>query len=450
MLYQFPTSSAFTIHPQDPNDPPVFYPSPLLRKLTRDKPTFPISAQLVYTSQKYPVGNFTGKIVIYKRHALQPKYAGCDVLRHSGAAGVIIPYKSNTLYPGFGEATIPSGYKPMHPFPVFEITLAQNKSLIGWFKNQTKGVFITMENDPNPWKHNLTVAIPTLVIVTLTVAGIILIMATYKLTMILMRDGLCWSVGQLVLIFNILALVTRILWATTNPFGIYNTTPLVWTQISQFLQFAFVISGALLISLYWHERIQRAVPQINPFLNNMRWPFVVICIWIFGFELATSICRSIGLYSPRLVMIHSINYTVIVMSLLIFFLITICRLQTALNKLNKALSHSKKNKVKLANRWVLGLAVGMFIWVVTLLINSTTEMTATPIGFIVLYSIQLTSLNFMVLFQILLIRAPQRPWKWIFFGLCIADHHHSLADEESGTGSMESTNRHTSQDEEQN
>jgi hypothetical protein len=244
-----------------------------------------------------------------------------------------------------------------------------------------------------------------------------------------LSDGLCWSVGELVLIFNILALSTRILWAASNPFGIYNMTSLVWTQISQVMPLAFAICGALLISLYWHEMIQRTIPNIHLFLNKMRWPFAIMCTWIVGFELATGICRAIGLYSPRLVMIHSIHFTVIVLSLLLFFLITIRRLQVALNDLNKTLSHSKKNKLTLAVWWILGMIIGMLIWVVTLLINSTTELIATPIGFVVLYSIQLTSENFMILFQILLIRAPQRSWKWIFLGLCITDPY-SLQEKE--------------------
>jgi hypothetical protein len=326
----------------------------------------------------------------------------------------------------------------MHPFPVFEITLAQNKSLEGWFKNQTKGVFITMDDDPNPWKYTRTVAIPTIVLVTLIMAGIILVMATYKLTMIVMMDGLNCSFGQLVLIFNILALLTRILWATSNPFGIYNTTSLVWVMVSQFMPLAFAVSGALLISLYWHEIIQRTIPKINPFLNKMKWPFVIMCTWIVGFELAVNICKGIGLYSPRLVMIYSISYSVTVLSLLIFFLITIGRLQFALNELNQTLSHSKNKKLRLANQWILGLSIGLFIWVVTLIINSVTELIAIPTGLVVLSSIQLIALNFVILFQILLIRAPQRPWKWIFFGLCTATPY-SLQAKESATATMEPT-----------
>jgi hypothetical protein len=407
----------------------VFFLSPLLQTLTRDTPTFPISAQLVYTNQTEPAGNFTGKIVIYEQHYLQPKYAGCDALRHSGAAGVILLLRYLSFYPGFGDTEVPSGYKPRHPFPVFEITVAQNKSLAGWFKNQTNGVFITMDYDPNPWKHTTTVAIPTLAVVVLTMSGIILVMATYKLTLIILRDGLCWSLGQLVLVLNILALVCRILWAVTNPFGVYNTTSVLWTQISQNLPFPFVQGGALLISLYWHEMNQRKNTKIKLFLNKMKWPFVIVCILMLVFELAGSISKGLGVYPPFVLSIYRSSYIIVIASLLIFFLTTIYRLQSAVKTLNESLSQSKTDKLKLANRWTLGISLVMFVWIALLFVLVTTNMLRTPTGFLVLYSVQLISFNFMALFQVLLIRAPRRPWKWIFFGLCIKNPE-SLLDRE--------------------
>jgi hypothetical protein len=430
LSHQFLPSLAFTIHPQDPNEPPAFYPSPLLRVLTRDEPTFPISAQLIYTKQKNPVGNFTGKIVIYEQHYLQPKYAGCDALRDSGVAGVILQLRYTSFYPGYGDSEVPSGYKPRHPFPVFEITLAQNKTLAGWFKNQTKGVFITMENDPNPWKNTRAIGVPTLALVVLTTAGIILIMATYKLTMLILRDGLCWSLGQLVLIFNILALVTRILWAASNPFGAYNTTSIIWVQVSLTLPFPFVQGGALLIALYWHEMIQRTNTKINLFLNKMKWPFVIMCVLMFGFELAGSICRALGVYPRFVFSIYVTSYVVVTAALLIFFLTTICRLHFAFKTLNKTLSQSKKNKLKMASHWILGMSVTMIIWIPVLLVMVITDLIRTPTGFLVLFSLRLISLNLMILFQVMLIRAPRRSWKWIFFGLCITKSD-SLLDIES-------------------
>jgi hypothetical protein len=123
------------------------------------------------------------------------------------------------------------------------------------------------------------------------------------------------------------------------------------------------------------------------------------------------------------------SYIVVIGSLLIFFLTTICRLHVAFKTLNKSLSQSKTNKLKLANQWILGISFVMFVWIVLLFVIVTTNAIRTPTGFLVVYSVQLISFNFMVLFQVLLIRAPRRPWKWIFFGLCITNSE-SLQDRE--------------------
>jgi hypothetical protein len=442
LLINLPPSSSFIIQPENPIDPPHFVLSPLLKSLTRWQPKFPIAGQLVYTNEVHPTGNFTGKIVIYEQHNLQPKQAGCDALRHSGAASVILHFKSNAEYPGLGDSAVSAGVKADYPFPVFEITWKQNKSLEGWFSNQTRGVFVTMNDDPNPWRHARTVALPILSLVVLVMTSVLLVMATYKLTLLVLRDGLQWSVAQFVLVLNILSLLFRILWATTNPFGIYNSTSVIWVQVTQSLPFAFAVSGALLISLYWHEMIQRTNTKINMFLNRMRWPFAILCVLMFGFELATSISRGAGLFSPLLVLIDTIIYVVVVFSLLIFFLVTNIRIQQIFKKVNKTLSQGKRNKLKLANQWIWGISFVMLLWIISLLLIGTSSLIWRPRVFVIIFSIQMTSLTFMVLFQILLIRAPSRPWKWILCGLCTPQPD-QLLETDSEIVSMGSTNRYT-------
>jgi hypothetical protein len=450
-------TDALWIHPRGQNQQSVFIRSPRLKFLTQGTPSYPITGELVYVREKFPKANYTGKIVIYEQHNLQPKYGGCDAMRDSGATAMILHFKANVDYPGFGDTAVDSWYVPRHPFPVFEISLSQNKSLDEWFKNQSialdqeedgfsgapenqgvpgmsgaikrrnqqetewsgRGLMVSIEEDENPWDNVWNVGIPILSNLLLASSGVLLIMASYKLVLLIMREGFRFSIGQCVLWFNAIACVIRMIWAG-NPFGTFHSTAVIWMHISLTLPYAFVISGALMIALYWHEMIRRRTgSQMNQILNRMRWPFLALCAVMFTFELASSVTRGVGLFSPTLIFIDAIIYVIIVLALFIFFATTQVRLISVFQKVNHALSESKQKKLKLATKKIMVLNILTIVWIITLLLIGLLPSFWKPSIFLTIFSIQLFCLQGMILTQILLIRAPQRPWKWILCGLCM-------------------------------
>jgi hypothetical protein len=182
----------------------------------------------------------------------------------------------------------------------------------------------------------------------------------------------------------------------------------------------FVIAGAILITLYWHEMIQKTGRKLNNFLDRMLLPFIVIGVVLFGFELATATARAVGATIRWLIVLDAIAYAVIILGLLVFFIITKIRLYRVFQKLNKRLN-TKEKRLKIASNIVVATGAVMFLYLVTLIVLGIGTLFWTPKGFIALISAILSTMVILSFLQVMLIRAPQRPWKWIFCGLFVKD-----------------------------
>jgi hypothetical protein len=401
---------------------------------------YPFSGQLVYTTDSHPTQNLTGKVLLYDAENLLHKEEFVDRLKDSGLSALILAFPGDTKYPGLIQYSRTQLEPTKNPFPVFEITSRQNKSLEGWWKNQT-ALFVSFNfEEPSPWDKVFFHYVPVFANLLLVFSGLIMIMAGYKLLLLVLVNGIQLSIAQLVLLFNFISIALRFAWCASDPVGAYGRTPFLWVQIGMSLPFSFCISGALLITLYWHEMIIRTGPKINLFLNKMLVPFLIVAGIIFGIELATGIARGLAARVPILVIIDGIIYAVIVVATLIFFIVTKIRLSAVFKKLNTNLNQGKGRKLAIASNIVVGISIVMVLWVIALILLGTGKIIWTPPGFVVIWTVLLLGMNVMCLLQVLLIRAPYRPWKWIFCGLCSSDPDALLSEDSTAFSMVSSKN----------
>jgi hypothetical protein len=427
---------AMWIHPENASEPAVFMSSPRVRFLS-PHPKYPISGELVRSTDMKPSGNWTGKVLVYELHSLQFAEDLAKTMLDTGVEAIII-INTVAVVPGFTQY-LAKGTRPVDtPFSLFEISYLQDDVLDDWFKNQTNGrVFVTIEEDPNPWDECFLRWLPALGYAVLITCGIILIIALYKYILLVMRDGFRANLAQLILVFSITALVIRAAWTCPDPMGAFNIFPYWWVQFAYTLPFAFVICGELMITLYWHELIQKTGRRMNPFLDGMLVPFLIVGGTVFGFELATCLARAIGAVVRWLIIIDGIVYAIVILALLIFFVITKIRLAKVFAKLNKRLN-TKEKRLGIASNIVIFNGVALLIFLICLGIIGIGSLYWVPIGFFVVTSALLLSMNLICFLLVIMIRAPQRPWKWIFFGIC---HRHPLDLIESGDSKSLSLNK---------
>lgn len=271
--------------------------------------------------------------------------------------------------------------------------------------------------EKNPWKGVFTYFIPIFCNLLLAFTGITLLMAVYKLSLLILEKGFQRSIAQIVLWLNVICLSLRCAYLASNPMGAYGGTSFLWVQFGATLPFSFCISGTLLITLYWHEMILRAGHQINLFLSSMLIPFLIACGVIFGIEIASVIVRGLNLLIPVVIIVDASIYAAVVLSLLIFFIVTKVRLSKEFKRLNRTLNLQKGKKLAIASNIVIGIAVVMVLWLAAMLFLAAGKYFWSPPGFALTWIILLTSMTTLCLLQILLIRAPWRPWRWILCGV---------------------------------
>jgi hypothetical protein len=421
---------AFYILPEA-GAPPVHVLSPkihYLSKLASPELDYPLTGELFYHHGPPPTGNFSGRIIIYQTPKFIYKEKVLDKMADSNCKAIIFVFRSNSDYPGIGAYTKirPSGSS--NKFPVFEITEKQNKSLNAWYLNQTSGVHVIFYGDePNPWDRVYNVFVPIFANLLLVFTAIILFIGVYKLVLIIYEKGFQLSIPQSVLWLNVICMAIRATWLITNPWAAYDASPFAWVQIGMTLPFAFCGSGAILITLYWHEMIIRTGPQINTFLGKMLIPFLVVCVLMFALEIGSIVVRSNAAVVPIMVFLDGGLYAVITLTLLIFFIVTKIRLNKEFAKLNKSLNMGKGKKLGIASNIVVEMGCVMVIWLIGLIFLGASPYFYIPKGYMAIWTILMVCLNLMCLLQILLIRAPPRPWKWILCGLFTENPQHMLS-----------------------
>lgn len=435
LLSVLPTG-AFYIHPQNPLQSPHFVLSPIQKQLRPPGFQFPLSGQMVRSSANGPFGNVTNKIVVVPLRRTEDdlkvvqRYEGSEIL----AMLVVLDMPAN--YPGLYQYMRKRINGAVgNAFPVFEITDTQDKSLDGWFANQTRpnGVSISFESEEaNPWKWVFEYWLPIFANLLLVLSGGTLVMAVYKMILLVNEYGFQISMAQMVIVLNIQCLIIRALWLALDPFGAYGTTNAMWVSIGQSVPFGYSICAMLLIISYWHEMIHLTGVKINTFLSKLRIPFWIAAFILIGGELANAIVRGLGYHRTVLLTVGAIVYTVMILSLLIFFITTKVRLNHVFRNLNESLNQSDHSKLSLASNIVLIMSAVMVGWLIALLMMVVVSWAWTPEGFVLVWTLLMLGNNIMCLMQVLLIRAPYRPWRWIFCGLFV-ENPRALFSEESNS-----------------
>jgi hypothetical protein len=420
------------------DDPsPLILHSPRVRFITPHV-TYPVSGYLEVSLDRLPTGNLTGKILLHKLQSRQFVEDICEELKDSGLAAYIVVFNSNVDYPGLTQYSKSRFNLPNQPFPVFEITVSQNKSLEPWFDAE-HGLFAVIDTeDLNPWDKVYEKWIPPFAWVIVVISSIALIMSVYKLTLHVLRDGFSMNIPQLVLWMNVVSNILRIIHLLVDPLGRAGIYPYWWVQIGMTIPFPFLVAASLMMTLYWHEMIKR-IRLMNAFLDQGLVPFLVVSLALFAFELATCLARGLGAVIALLVVSTALIYAVVILSLLIFFLVTKIRLRRLFHKLNKKLNVAKQErgannqtlneakmgnnqrKLRLASNIVVLTGISMFIYLIFLITVGVGNLFWMPTSFFVIVVGLLSSMSVLSLLQVVIIRAPKRPWRWIFCGLCMQE-----------------------------
>jgi hypothetical protein len=412
---------AFWILPQNTSEPRHFVLSPMLKYLSPPDPPFPITGRMVYTNQEVPPFPLNGLILLYETKRLQFNSVVAKRFKDSGLQALVVQMLSEVHSPGFGELVVDAPVKRENPFPVFEITVAQSRELTGWFQNQTERGLIVLFEGPehNPWAYYISTVYPAGAYVLLITAGIVLIAAVYKLTLIICSTGPQLSIGQAVLGLVIIAMTIRVVWCMVDPFGVYQLAHLAWNQIGMTLPLAIILGSTLLIALYWHEMIKLTGKTVFIFLDKLMIPFFIFAVALIVFEFVTSILRGLRHFSSGLAVATSSIYAILTVAILIIFLVEKIRISIVFSKINSRLHSKRKKRLDQAFFLVLGISVIMIIWLVPIILIAATDWSSIPVGRTIIWFIILFGINIVAFFQVMLIRAPYRPWKWIFCGICM-------------------------------
>lgn len=187
------------------------------------------------------------------------------------------------------------------------------------------------------------------------------------------------------------------------------------------ISFPINVGNALLISLYWHEMIHKKINKSDIFVTKLKWLFVAIMMGMIIFEISTSVLRGLNISFSIVVYLDGAMYVLVYAGVLIFFILTRMRLQKIIDKLNASLKQGDRGtKLSIATFHVQGMVVCTFFWLVFIIIIAISTLPWAPVNFPVLWGLLFAFHMTSALFQVLLIRAPTRSWKWIFCGLCMS------------------------------
>jgi hypothetical protein len=419
----FGLSNSLRVIPEGDPDHPVWLASPRMTYLGPDLDynANPVHGILKYTDKKLPTFNLTGVALIYNLHSAESVEKIAMRFKDSGLVALLTVIRAFSSSPGSGN-WIRDGTRPHQPFPVFEISMTQNKSLEKWFNNQTDGVVnVVFYDEPNPWDTSYRIGVPIVSYWILLFNCLLCIIACYKLTITILVHGVQLSIPQAVFFLNLLGAFLRVILTAIDPFGVWGTTSFLFTQFMFSISLPATFGSCLLISLYWDEMIRKTAGSKGTlFVQKAKFPFFVFIFFMYCFEIVVASLR--GLYYQVVVLtwIDGAMYVITILGVAIFFVVTRIRMQKIFNQINKTLKSGRGQKLALATHHFIGIIVSMAIWVF-MLILSAANILWTPIGFPIAWGIYFTSLTLVGLFQVLMIRAPQRPWKWIFCGLCVQD-----------------------------
>jgi hypothetical protein len=361
--------------------------------------------------------NVTGKIVLYELPSGVSQEDGARQFKDSGILALLTLLRTYSDYPGAGNWVRDGSKLGDWPFPSYEISLKQNKSLEGWFLNQSR-LIIQIGHDVNPWDDSFKYGSSIVGLSILVFSGIICIIASWKLTLSILVSGFQLSIAQVVLWMNVIGCILRMIWCATDPFAAFETTNFLFTQLMLSITYPFAVAGALLISLYWHELIKRTGSRINLFLDKMKWWFFGWSIFMLCFEVTTATLRGLYWSFSIMIFVDGAMYIVVSVAVLVFFIVTRYRLQAVFDRVNKGLQSRREQRLSLATFQLQVMVVLMVIWIILLVVVGATNLVWAPIAFPTIFAIFFLNLQLMCLLQVLLINAPRKSLLSFFCGLC--------------------------------
>ena len=191
LLLLLPSSHAFWILPNDGSFP-YFVRSPQIRFMGPEAPVagWDLNAPLLYSEELDPPPSLiSGSVLIYGLHPGQSQENAARRLKSSGIVALITLLRTSSNFPGYGN-WVKDGTDPINqPFPLFEITVAENNTLATWFQNQTNGVLIHMGSDTNPWDSTFGIGVPIVGIFIISFSGVIAILAAWKYILLVQKQG---------------------------------------------------------------------------------------------------------------------------------------------------------------------------------------------------------------------------------------------------------------------
>lgn len=412
----------------------------------RDYNANPVRGVLFTTEERHPSENLKGKVLIYALKSGESQEEVAKRLKDRGLVALVTVLRAFTDVPGNGNWNR-DRTRPNQPFPIYEITAKANKSLAGWYTNQSSygGVLVELDDEKNPWDKTFLIGVPIIAYYMLLHNGVIAVTAAYKWTLTIHRQGgkIELSIPQSVFALNLIGSILRIIFAAGDPFGAWETTNFLFTQLMFSISLPVTICSVLLIALYWHETIQRTSGNKPlPFLKKLKIPFLVFILAVQIWEIIVSTLRGLYISLIVLVFIDGAIYVLTVLSIVIFFIVTRIRLQRVFDKVNQQLNSEKSQKLSLATYHFVGIVICMFIWVIILILGASSVIW-TPVGFPIAWFIFFLMLNLVAHFQVLMIRAPQRPWKWILCGACMSDPGSLVPPDDSKNNTFQSTRGNT-------
>ena len=378
--------------------------------------TVELSGRWIHTKDKRTKMNLTGAVVCYELQNGEDQEEAGEAFSGRGVVALVTLFRVSSNHPGAGN-WVRAWNHPRLTFPMYEITQKQNESFEGWFRNQTGGIRVIVNHDPNPWDKTFAIALPILGLSILVYSGAICVFATWKLTLLVIRNGFCLNMAQVTLWLNILGCLIRMLFGAADPFGTFGTTSFAFSQVLLTLSYPSVLSGALLISLYWHEMIERTGNKVHSFLHRLVWPFIISCVIMHAFEIAVAVARATHYSFTIMLYLDGAMYIAAALAVTIFFLVTRIRLQRVFRKVNKGLKNRREQRLSVATIQIQAMVILLFIFIVFLIIIGAFDIVWSPVAFPCLWAGLYLSAQSISLCQVLLIRAPHVSARWFFCGI---------------------------------
>jgi hypothetical protein len=180
-------------------------------------------------------------------------------------------------------------------------------------------------------------------------------LAIWKLTQFFKYYGGCrTAVATFVLSIEIASNILRFI-IMIDPFATHYIYPIEFCIAFYRLSFPFACSAFLLIILYWHEMMTSYSVVVHPFVVKMKVPFIVTSSILLSIQLLQIFLRSFG-GIEGMQLATAIIYTVIVVAIVVFYIITGAKLLQRLSG-----SKSLGRAVRLRKTTVKILITGGFL-----------------------------------------------------------------------------------------